>query len=183
MRHGRRLLVVVAMFTALAGMSGVAYADEFGLRAPIPDNLQHSFCFDFPIADQVSSAVAYYLYQGYHNVMAVTGYDEVYDSTCEPETDVVFRIDPRMQNWAGYTICNAGTVDGHCRSAYVYINPYNTTGPHDLVSLGCHEVGHTLGLADGPVNGDDCMATGFTWSETLDQHHIDHANSRTPSNA
>lgn len=176
---------IVVVGAIIVGHAPKAHGDEFGLGGSIPDNFTHSVCFDFPLDTRSAMTVAYYLYWGYDNVIAATDYTPAWDPTCTSETDVVFRLDMNIR-YAGYTTCRAFTGAGHCRSYLVGINPYNTTGPHDMIALGCHEVGHTLGLSDGPSTDprgwwNDCMATDYTPSETLNQHHIDHANSRQPS--
>ncbi len=165
---------------ALVLWAPAARADDFG--ATLPDDLSHSVCFDFPLDSRPNFTVAYYLYWGYNNVIEATNYTPAWDPTCTSETDVVFRLDMNIR-YAGYTTCRSANPAGYCRSYLVGINPYNTTSRHDMISLGCHEVGHTIGLSDGPSNEPhgwytDCMATDYTPSETLNQHHINHANSR-----
>lgn len=183
MMHVRRFVVMVVALMALA--AAPARADDFGLNGQLPDNATHTFCFDFPLERPQNAYIAFLLYWGYHGAVGPTNYFESFQPTCDLETDVIFQLTDATE-YAGYTRCLRFAPDGsHCRSFVVSINPYLATGVHDMISLSCHEVGHTLGLDDGPsVNPHgwytDCMATDFTWAETLNQHHIDHANSRRP---
>lgn len=172
-------VTIVATIILACVSSRPARADDFGLDGTIPDNLTHTFCFDFPLERPPNAFIALLLYWGYHGAVGPTDYFESYQPTCDTETDVIFQLG-ETGGFAGMTRCLRHTADGNrCRSFVVTINPHLVTSIHDMIALSCHEVGHTLGLSDGP-GLDDCMSTTFTWSETLNAHHIAHANSRRP---
>lgn len=181
MKRVRQFVVMVAAMVALG--AAPACADDFGLGGQLPDDETHSFCFDFNLEPQVY--LAWLLYWGYHGAVGPTNYVEAYDRICNPETDVIFQLTDATE-FAGEARCLRFTPDGgRCQSFVVTINPHLVTSVHDMIALSCHEVGHTLGLDDGPSAHPqgwytDCMATDFTWAETLNQHHIDHINSRQP---
>lgn len=180
MRSARIAALAITAILNL-GFASSAHADDFGLGGQLPDDLNHSFCMDFPLERPENAFFATLIFWGLLGAVGPTDYTATYDPICTPETDILFELG-YAYGYAGMTTC-VRSADGRCHSFVITIDPQLVTSEHDMVSLSCHEVGHTLGLDDGPSTDpwySDCMATDFTWSETLNQHHIDHVNSRVP---
>jgi hypothetical protein len=173
----------------------------------IPDNRYHNYCFDgsawnLQWRDRVDTAMENFDQQTIYRVFrfgSPTG-TRVGDARCDPRRrmDVQFELsttmaargDYRCVRWNRGADGRADSGDERCTSATIRINSTARvlTTNHQRSKTICHEIGHSVGLAHGnPDSGfhDDCMVSGavtagLEW-EQFNQHHVDHANSRTPS--
>lgn len=84
-------------------------------------------------------------------------------------------------NYWAYTMCvsTAGTASGNCQRYEIRydVPDMNAIGAGGRQQVGCHEVGHTVGLDHTTVYAS-CMKTGSTGNTTFSSHDVDHINGR-----
>jgi hypothetical protein len=202
-------LVAVAVAVAALGVTAPAKADPFGLDTPIhsvegvgaiPDNFNHTYCFDGAGWTQDWRRV---VHARMANLDDQTNYFDTWpiDHQCFPTTDLWFRLDSTMADRGDYRCrvwaygSDGPTDDDRCEGATIRLNSRAGVLPdtHQRRKTACHEIGHSVGIAHhdpldtslpGYVPGD-CMVSGRAPAgaqyEQYNQHHIEHANSRTPS--
>lgn len=123
-----------------------------------------------------------------------TDIDTYNDGTCKSGTDICFydanyETTPWVksvawwQNHSGLAHCNRAVglfgLGNRCDRWYVLFNTADMSGFDTslLRSLGCHEVGHTVGLKH-TGDTDSCMQTPLTSTTRLSQHDRNHINLR-----
>lgn len=117
------------------------------------------------------------------------------DGTCQSNTDICFydanyESDPWIKsaawwrNHAGLAHCNRVSgifgLGNRCERWYVLFDTADMTGSSmtTVRALGCHEVGHTVGLKHSS-DDDSCMRVpGWSSRTRLSQHDIDHVDNR-----
>jgi hypothetical protein len=124
------------------------------------------------------------------NIPALTDITNNWNDPCINASDARFDIrqHPTFPNALGTTACVDAHANGTCDTFDVWVDPdRDAEGYCFQFNTWCHEVGHSLGLADlsGVVNGS-CMGAGAnacvnpprTWR--YDDHEIGHINTLVP---
>lgn len=193
----RRALVTVALGAAAAlAATTPAAADPFGLDTQstsvdgvgaIPDGFNHTYCF----AGSGWTTTRQNIVDGrMANLDSQTDYfDTSRGTACDELTDIRFEINTSITS-RGNSLCTSWDTPTICEQFRVRLNPDRLVDTHNWVKTACHEIGHTVGLAHGTNQStfwNDCMYSGTapagTQYERYNQHHIDHANSRTPASS
>ena len=180
--------IAVAMTFTLATVTSVQ-ASNFGRK--YADDADHYWARVNLTTDGTTAAN-----WGVTELNSSTEIDTFNDGTCKSHTDICFydgnyETTPWIKSaawWEGYNglaYCNRndnlGGLNGQCDRWYVLfdIADMNNMTTSELWELGCHEVGHTVGLKH-TSDTNSCMMTdadGRT-SNVLSQHDIDHVDTR-----
>ena len=187
-----RWRVAVGVFAVLAisvSVANPAQASNFG--AYYADNADHYYARVNLTADGVTAAN-----WGVTELDSKTDVSTFNDGTCKSDTDICFydanyETDPWIKSsswWAthnGLAHCNRATglfgLGNRCKRWFVLFDvaDMNDMTTWEVQELGCHEVGHTVGLKHTD-SAESCMKTDRAGriSRTLSQHDIVHLNNR-----
>ena len=187
-----RWRVVVGVMAVLAlslSVAGSAHASNFKRR--YADDADHYFARVNLTTDGITAAN-----WGLTELHSRTNIDTCNDGTCQSHTDICFYdADYETSPWiksvswwethSGLAHCNRGSglfgLGSSCDRWYVLFNiaKMNDMTTSEVQELGCHEVGHTVGL-EHTDNDDSCMKTDAAGrsSKILNQHDISHVNNR-----
>ncbi len=187
-----RWRATVGIFTVLAlslSMAGSAHADNFERR--YADDADHYFARVNLTTDGITAAN-----WGVTELHSRTDVDTFNDGTCKSHTDICFYdADYGTSPWIksvswwqtrnGLAHCNRAAglfgLGSKCDRWYVLFNiaKMNDMNTSEVQELGCHEVGHTVGLKHTD-DDDSCMKTDASGrsSKVLSQHDIGHVDNR-----
>lgn len=104
----------------------------------------------------------------------VCAYDGPYESTGAGGQSAVW-----WQTHVGLAKCDrTSSVPNACDRWHIFFDEDSMDGlsTDQLKSLGCHEVGHTVGLKH--AGGHGCMISGISTVEFFLAHNIDHINGK-----
>lgn len=184
--------VVVGVMAVLAlslSVAGSAHASNFD--SYYADNADHYFARVNLTTDGTTAAN-----WGVTELNSRTDMSTFNDGTCKSNTDICFydadyKAYPWIQSvswWAthnGLAHCNRASgvfgLGNRCQRWYVLFDIASMNGmtTSEIQELGCHEVGHTVGLKH-TSNDASCMKTDAAGrsSKTLSGHDIAHVNNR-----
>lgn len=180
--------VMAVLFLSLS-VASLAQASNFGMY--YADNADHYFARVNLTTDGTTAAN-----WGITELNSRTDMATFNDGTCQSNTDICFydadyETSPWIQSvswWEthnGLAHCNRASglfgLGNRCERWYVLFNTAKMNGmtTSEIQELGCHEVGHTVGLKH-TTNDDSCMKTDLAGrsSKTLSQHDIAHVDNR-----
>jgi len=180
--------VTAVLFLSFSAASP-AQASNFG--SYYADNADHYFARVSLTTDGTIAAN-----WGVTELNSRTDVDTFNDGTCKSNTDICFydanyHTDPWIKSVAwwkthnGLAHCNRASglfgLGNRCERWYVLFDvaDMNRMTTWEVQELGCHEVGHTVGLKH-TINDASCMKTEKAGrsSKTLSWHDISHVNNR-----
>ncbi len=180
---------VLAVLALSLSAGSVAQANNFGSR--YADNADHYFARVNLTYDGITASN-----WGIAELDSSTDIETFDDVTCKSHTDICFYdADYETTPWIksvswwnthnGLAHCNRGSglfgLGNRCDRWYVLfdIADMNDMTTSEVQELGCHEVGHTVGLKHTD-NDDSCMKTDAAGrsSKVLSQHDIGHVDNR-----